>query len=388
MRALHWPDGAHADQLRYSQCNHLGSSTLELDHQAGVLTQEHYYAFGGTACWAGRSALVAKYKTIRYSGQERDATGLYYYGYRYYAPWLQRWISPDPVGSVDGLNLYQMVLNNPVGYCDWQGGLSVPVDIFITDIVNPMAKTIGTGWFEELVWSDNDRTFDTTGFVYGRGMRKIDGEPTEWAPVRSSEAAIALFRDPDKKLRIFVNNYQQHMGIQPGMGLPEFAGLLAVDEHDSSRFIVNNHSGHYKPESSIEVEAMIREISPGQPSVRYVPIRESPSFDSALQITSIDSPEMYERLVNKFRTDFNGLIEYLKEQNVWESAKEKWANEEGMNIIFKMDDHGLTSREIHGIKDESRNLKISTRSAADAPQRPVQVMNKKPSRPRSSCTIC
>jgi RHS repeat-associated protein len=118
VRALHWPEGAHADQLRYSLCDRLGSSTLELDHEAGVLTQEYYYAFGGTACWAGKSALVAKYKTIRYSGKERDATGLYYYGFRYYAPWIQRWVSPDPAGDEDGPNRYAMVGNNPVNFID------------------------------------------------------------------------------------------------------------------------------------------------------------------------------------------------------------------------------------------------------------------------------
>jgi RHS repeat-associated protein len=118
VRALHWPEGAHSDQLRYSLSDHLGSSTLELDDDAGVLTQEHYYPFGGTACWAGKSALVAKYKTVRYSGKERDATGLYYYGYRYYAPWLQRWISPDPAGEVDGPNRYAMVGNNPINFAD------------------------------------------------------------------------------------------------------------------------------------------------------------------------------------------------------------------------------------------------------------------------------
>ncbi|MHC8289610.1 RHS repeat domain-containing protein [Pseudomonas sp. XS1P51] len=121
VRALHWPEGAHADQLRYSLGDHLGSSTLELDANAGVLTQEHYYPFGGTACWAGKSALVAKYKTIKYSGKERDATGLYYYGYRYYAPWLQRWVSSDPVGTVDGLNLFLFVNNGAVSYKDRNG---------------------------------------------------------------------------------------------------------------------------------------------------------------------------------------------------------------------------------------------------------------------------
>lgn len=120
-RALHWPNAEHDDQLRYPLSDQLGSSTLELDEEGGVLTWEHYYPFGGTACWAGKSAWVAKYKTFRYSGKERDATGLYYYGYRYYAPWLQRWIAPDPAGDISGPNRYVMVGNNPVAFFDPEG---------------------------------------------------------------------------------------------------------------------------------------------------------------------------------------------------------------------------------------------------------------------------
>ena len=47
-----------------------------------------------------------------------------YYGARYYAPWLGRWISPDPAGTVDGLNLYAFVRGNPIRYID-DGGLKV-----------------------------------------------------------------------------------------------------------------------------------------------------------------------------------------------------------------------------------------------------------------------
>uniref|UniRef100_UPI0013DAE647 RHS repeat-associated core domain-containing protein n=1 Tax=Stenotrophomonas maltophilia TaxID=40324 RepID=UPI0013DAE647 len=61
------------------------------------------------------------YKTHRYSGKERDATGLYYYGYRYYQPWAGRWLSSDPAGTVDGLNLFRMVRNNPVTLRDDDG---------------------------------------------------------------------------------------------------------------------------------------------------------------------------------------------------------------------------------------------------------------------------
>lgn len=128
LRCLHWsegkPDGIANDQHRYSLDDHQGSSTLELDAEANLLSHEGYYPFGGTAWWAARSALEARYKTIRYSGKERDASGLYYYGFRYYAPWLQRWINPDPAGDVDGLNRFCMVGNSPVRRVDVQGLLA------------------------------------------------------------------------------------------------------------------------------------------------------------------------------------------------------------------------------------------------------------------------
>ncbi|MQT77836.1 RHS repeat-associated core domain-containing protein [Pseudomonas helleri] len=119
VRLLNRENGQH--QHRYSVNDHLGSSTLELNQSGEVLSQESYYPYGGTAWWAAKNALEARYKVIRYSGKERDATGLYYYGFRYYAPWLQRWINPDPAGDVDGLNVFCMVRNNPVSCSDTDG---------------------------------------------------------------------------------------------------------------------------------------------------------------------------------------------------------------------------------------------------------------------------
>lgn len=128
VRVLHWasgkPDALENDQTRYTLNDHLGSGTLELDGQAQRVSHERYYPFGGTSWWAGRNAIEASYKTVRYSGKERDATGLYYYGLRYYAPWLQRWINPDPAGLEDGLNLYGMLRNNPLTFIDAVGGVA------------------------------------------------------------------------------------------------------------------------------------------------------------------------------------------------------------------------------------------------------------------------
>lgn len=113
------------DQWRYSLGDHLGSIALELDGQGALLSRETFYPFGGTAVWAARSAVQSERKRHRFCGKERDASGLYCFGLRYYAPWLARWISADPLGEVDGLNLYRMVLNNPLTLRDGNGGYAI-----------------------------------------------------------------------------------------------------------------------------------------------------------------------------------------------------------------------------------------------------------------------
>ncbi|WP_319802726.1 RHS repeat-associated core domain-containing protein, partial [Klebsiella aerogenes] len=127
VRVLRWtcgkPDAISNDQVRYSYDNLTGSSSLELDGEGNVISMEEFYPYGGTAVWTARSQMEADYKTVRYSGQERDATGLYYYGYRYYQPWAGRWLSSDPAGTVDGMNLFRMVRNNPATLLDSDGRL-------------------------------------------------------------------------------------------------------------------------------------------------------------------------------------------------------------------------------------------------------------------------
>ena len=120
-RCLHWVQAGPADktQLRYTLEDHLGSCVMELNKDAVVTSAEGYYPFGETAWVAPESEI--EYRFVRYSGKEMDVSGLYYYGARYYAPWLQRWVSADPAGDVDGLNLYSFVANNPIKFSDQDG---------------------------------------------------------------------------------------------------------------------------------------------------------------------------------------------------------------------------------------------------------------------------
>ncbi len=111
-------------RVRYQLSNHLGSAVLELDdtQDARIISYEEYYPYGGTAYMARRHKEETRLKCYRYSGKERDdETGLYYYGARYYAPWLGRWVSCDPLGLQSGINLYQFASSNPIVRVDQEG---------------------------------------------------------------------------------------------------------------------------------------------------------------------------------------------------------------------------------------------------------------------------
>ena len=108
-------DPSPSQLIRYQINNHLSSSTIELDDHGRIISYEEYYPYGGTAYQEKDSTIKAAAKRYRYTGKERDEeTGFYYHGARYYAAWLGRWVSCDPIGIEDGLSLYIYVSNSPI----------------------------------------------------------------------------------------------------------------------------------------------------------------------------------------------------------------------------------------------------------------------------------
>lgn len=127
--------------MRYNCLDAQGSVALELSAEGDIITQEEYYPFGGTSLFSSRSESEADYKYHRYSNKERDnLTGLYDYGFRYYAPWLCRWISPDPLGIADGMNAYCMVHNNPVTYRDSAGLMAGAEEFQMREMLIPSTQ--------------------------------------------------------------------------------------------------------------------------------------------------------------------------------------------------------------------------------------------------------
>lgn len=109
-------------EIVYSLHNNIGSVALELDENGEVLRYEEFKPFGETGVFASNETREKYPKRYRYSGKERDENSeLYYYGQRYLSTVVRRWMSPDPAGTVDGLNLYAFVNNNPIGHSDHDG---------------------------------------------------------------------------------------------------------------------------------------------------------------------------------------------------------------------------------------------------------------------------
>lgn len=114
-------DPAPRQLIRYQLGNHLGSANLELDQHAQIITYEEYAPYGSTTYQAVRSQTETP-KRYGYAGKERDEeSGFGYHSARYYAPWLGRWISPDPTGLSGGHNLYLSCGGNPINRVDKSG---------------------------------------------------------------------------------------------------------------------------------------------------------------------------------------------------------------------------------------------------------------------------
>ena len=115
-------DGSLALLIRYQFSNHLASASLELDDAGHVISYEEYCPYGNTSYEAGRSVVEVSLKRYRYTGKERDKeSGLSYQGARYYAPWLARWVSCDPAGLLDRLDLYVFCRDSPTNWTDGSG---------------------------------------------------------------------------------------------------------------------------------------------------------------------------------------------------------------------------------------------------------------------------
>ena len=91
------PVGTGVGEVRYNHTDHLGSSRVTTNASTAVMTRRDYYPFG-------REINPTADNQPKFTGELRDAeTGLDYFGTRYYANTLGRFMSVDP-GNPDPEN--------------------------------------------------------------------------------------------------------------------------------------------------------------------------------------------------------------------------------------------------------------------------------------------
>jgi RHS repeat-associated protein len=96
-----------------------GNITTLLNSSQSAVATYRYDPYGNTTFISGT---LANANTYRFSSKEvHPNSGMYYYGYRWYAPNLQRWVNRDPLMEEGGFNLYGFVHNDPLGFVDDAG---------------------------------------------------------------------------------------------------------------------------------------------------------------------------------------------------------------------------------------------------------------------------
>jgi RHS repeat-associated protein len=112
----------------YYFSDHLGSSSVITNATGAIQNESDYYPFGGE-----NPITLNIANHYKFTGKERDTeSGLDYFGARYYASSMGRFMSPDwaakamPVpyarlGNPQTLNLYTYVQNSPLRYTDADG---------------------------------------------------------------------------------------------------------------------------------------------------------------------------------------------------------------------------------------------------------------------------
>lgn len=110
---------AGARSWRYPLIDRQSSVVCETDQSAAIVAYREYFPYGCLAIDDGGWITEVALPRYRYIGLENDtATGFGWFEHRYYIPWLGRWLTTDPLGPADRLNLYEYGDNNPVTRVD------------------------------------------------------------------------------------------------------------------------------------------------------------------------------------------------------------------------------------------------------------------------------
>jgi RHS repeat-associated protein len=137
--------------IYYYHNDHLGTPQMLTDSIKGIVWKAGYSAFGET-----NILIEAVENPLRFPGQYYDKeTGLHYNYFRYYGPRVGRYLTPDPIGLVGGINPFTYVANNPTNWMDPEG-LAIYIKIPTRDEYEETLSSFGLGglpdWLKDAMY--------------------------------------------------------------------------------------------------------------------------------------------------------------------------------------------------------------------------------------------
>ncbi len=100
----------------YPMRDHLGTPRASYGQTRNLLSKNEYSPYGIPEVSLGQPS------PIGYTGHYHDSeSNLNYAPYRYYNPQTTRWLKRDPLGMIDGPNMYAYVEGNPIDFRDFWG---------------------------------------------------------------------------------------------------------------------------------------------------------------------------------------------------------------------------------------------------------------------------
>ncbi|MEE7595541.1 RHS domain-containing protein [Acinetobacter baumannii] len=184
----------------------MGTPQEMTDHTGVVIWKAQYKAWGECKVEQAKSDFFENSEiisnNIRFQGQYFDGeTGLHYNRYRYYSPYVRRFISKDPIGLLGGDNVYAYA-PNPVSWID-PLGLS-GFDPFTHGEITSFPENIHFGQKRVAPQFSNIGS-QASDLIRGRDISEV-AKDLKSGKVSANEFVISYTIDPKTGVPITLNN--------------------------------------------------------------------------------------------------------------------------------------------------------------------------------------
>ncbi len=240
----------------------LGSIVAVTDDNGDVLEKYSYEPYGQVTIYNAVGLELnssAIDNVVLFTGQRHDPeTDLYYYKARYYSADKGRFISRDPIGYEDGMNMYAYVGNNPIIFIDVFGtekhliyvhGTFVRGDIGdkTKKFLDKIMEDLNISKRQLLMWNPGENNKDARSLAAHNLMIRINHLP------ESAKIVIVAHSHGGNVLKEVTNNTSLNKKIDLGILL----GTPVRDDYTLNRDNINKVANIYDRKDFVQTSGGI-----------------------------------------------------------------------------------------------------------------------------------